>query len=231
MITLIEVYNNIQYRPGVRAAFGFACYLQEAHLLFDTGGDGSILLHNLEQMHIEPDEIRMVVLSHDHADHTGGLDTLLAGNPSITVCIHDGFGPRTRERIRRYGEPRIVREWEQITEGTFSTGPLFNGVIEQSLAISVRGRFLVLCGCSHPHIGRILEHVSRFGSVWGAIGGFHAVSEDDIRSLERIGYVSPSHCTQQREQIREHCGDGFVEGGVGKIHRFETDGDLPGTVD
>jgi 7,8-dihydropterin-6-yl-methyl-4-(beta-D-ribofuranosyl)aminobenzene 5'-phosphate synthase len=222
MITILEVYNNILFRPVLTPAWGFSSYLQESHLLFDTGGDGSILLENLSRLNIGPDEIQIIVLSHDHSDHTGGLDALLARNPEISVFVHEGFGPGTLARIRRCGNPHMVHGWQRITDNIFSTGPLSDGIREQSLAVSVRGGYLVICGCAHPHIGTIIRSVSNSGPVWGALGGFHSVSEEDIQSLEGLKYVSPSHCTQQRDQIRQRCKNNFHEGGGGKIHRIET---------
>jgi 7,8-dihydropterin-6-yl-methyl-4-(beta-D-ribofuranosyl)aminobenzene 5'-phosphate synthase len=222
MITILEVYNNILFRPVITAAFGFSCYLQESNLLFDTGGDGTILLENLARLNINPDEIQIIVLSHDHGDHTGGMDALLARNPEISVFIHDGFGARTKARIQRYGIPHMVYTWERITDDVFSTGPLCDGIGEQSLAISVRRGFLIISGCAHPHIGMIIRSISNFGPVWGAIGGFHTVSDEDVESLERLEYVSPSHCTQHREQIQQRCKDNFSEGGGGRIHKIET---------
>lgn len=219
-ITLLEVYNNIPFSPEVEARFGFSCYLREERLLFDTGGDGAVLLRNLSRMQVPPEEIRSVVLSHDHGDHTGGLGAVLAASPGTTVYIHDGFSTATRDLIRQSGTLRVVRDWEEIAAGVFSTGPLPDGTAEQSLAIQVRGGFLIVSGCAHPHIGRIIARVSQFGKVWGAIGGFHAVSEDDVRVLGELSYVSPSHCTRQRDRIRLRCGEHFVEGGGGKVHRF-----------
>ena len=219
-ITLLEVYNNVTNRPVVREAFGFACYIREEHLLFDTGGNGQVLLNNLSAMQIEPEQIAKVVLSHDHGDHTGGLAALLARNPGIPVYVHEGFGPQTREVIRRHGTLCMVRGWEEIAPGIFSTGPLRGAAAEQSLAISIQGGFMIVSGCAHPHIGTIISHVSRFGTVLGVIGGFHAVSEEDVAALETLGYVSPSHCTQQMDLIRRRCGEAFVEGGGGKTHRF-----------
>ncbi|HPD09934.1 MAG TPA: MBL fold metallo-hydrolase [Methanoregulaceae archaeon] len=220
VISVLEVYNNVLYRPVVSAAFGFSCLLQEENLLFDTGSDGRILFQNLLALHEDPRDIRAIVLSHEHIDHTGGLEALLVANPGCAVYIHEGFGTRTRELIRKHGALRIIKGWEEITRGVFSTGPLSDGIPEQSLVVSVKGGFLIICGCAHPHIGRIISHVSRFGPVQGAMGGFHTVSEEDIRALGELRYVSPSHCTKNLDLIRRRCSKSFVQGGAGKIHRF-----------
>jgi len=42
--------------------------------LFDTGRSGSVLLHNLGVLNINPQELKVVILSHAHNDHTGGLE-------------------------------------------------------------------------------------------------------------------------------------------------------------
>jgi hypothetical protein len=48
-VTFTVVYDNNPYAPGLRAAWGFACWVQTpgGALLFDTGGDGPTLLGNL----------------------------------------------------------------------------------------------------------------------------------------------------------------------------------------
>lgn len=46
-------------------------------MLFDTGGSGSILLDNMEQLGLDPQDVEIVVLSHIHGDHTDGLMDLL----------------------------------------------------------------------------------------------------------------------------------------------------------
>jgi 7,8-dihydropterin-6-yl-methyl-4-(beta-D-ribofuranosyl)aminobenzene 5'-phosphate synthase len=65
-------------------------------VLFDTGQSETVLLHNLEQLDINPVTIDAVAISHAHYDHTGGLPALLdrldAGTP---LYAHpDLFRPR-----------------------------------------------------------------------------------------------------------------------------------------
>ena len=46
-------------------------------LLFDTGQSGTVLLHNLALLDVDPSTIDALAISHAHYDHTGGLDALL----------------------------------------------------------------------------------------------------------------------------------------------------------
>jgi 7,8-dihydropterin-6-yl-methyl-4-(beta-D-ribofuranosyl)aminobenzene 5'-phosphate synthase len=62
-------------------------------VLFDTGYSSVGLLHNLEQLDVDLDQLDTVVLSHGHMDHTGGLHPLLdrMARP-ITMVVHpDAF--------------------------------------------------------------------------------------------------------------------------------------------
>jgi len=50
-------------------------------ILFDTGADGSIFLHNMEKLNIGPMAISEVFISHAHWDYTGGLSDFFKINP------------------------------------------------------------------------------------------------------------------------------------------------------
>ncbi len=83
-------------RPAPRAEHGFSALLdvrsgeRSGRVLFDTGVSRDGILHNMSVMEIEPGEIRAIVLSHGHADHTLGLGGLLdrLGARRLPLVLH-----------------------------------------------------------------------------------------------------------------------------------------------
>jgi 7,8-dihydropterin-6-yl-methyl-4-(beta-D-ribofuranosyl)aminobenzene 5'-phosphate synthase len=83
-------------RPAARAEHGFSALLDvrrgaaSATLLFDTGVSRDGVLHNADLMEIDLREIRAIVLSHGHADHTLGLAGLLQrlGRRGLPLVLH-----------------------------------------------------------------------------------------------------------------------------------------------
>ena len=57
------VYDNNEYDSRLTSAWGFSCVvkLPEKTILFDTGGDGGILLDNMKKLGISPSEIDAIV--------------------------------------------------------------------------------------------------------------------------------------------------------------------------
>ena len=85
----------------------FLIETQAGRVLFDTGQSGTVLLHNLEVLGVNPATIDALAISHAHYDHTGGLRVLLErvrpGTPLYANA--DLF----RERFsRREGELRSM---------------------------------------------------------------------------------------------------------------------------
>jgi len=210
MYTIVETYNNIPFDPLLTPAKGFSCFIQEASLLFDTGGDAAVLAGNLRVLGVDPTEIRTLVLSHDHWDHVGGIPAVLGKNPDLQVFVPAGFSEEKSAAIEEQARLTIIGEWQEIADGIASTGPCGGSVPEQSLALSTSGGLLIISGCAHPHISRIIEEVKKHGPVFGAIGGFHTVSEADRAALKGLTYLAPSHCTEGPEVI--------VEENIGRIH-------------
>ncbi|WP_048148477.1 MBL fold metallo-hydrolase [Methanolacinia paynteri] len=225
MYTIFEIYNNIPYNPELNVDFGYSCFVKEPGILFDAGAKGDVLLCNLERLGISLDRIRSLVLSHDHWDHNGGIKAVLDENPEITCYCPKGTSAETISALERGAGCVVTEGWHEISPGIFLTGPIesvFSGtsIYEQSLVLdSGKGLFLIT-GCSHPHISRILDCVRERGPVTGVIGGFHDVDEADIRSLEGLDYISPSHCTTAIEAIAGEFGDKFIRSGAGFIHRI-----------
>jgi 7,8-dihydropterin-6-yl-methyl-4-(beta-D-ribofuranosyl)aminobenzene 5'-phosphate synthase len=77
------------------------------HLLFDTGQSGTVLLHNLELLDVDPATIDTLAISHAHYDHTGGLPRLLEHlRPGTSLYANPDL---FRQRFsRRKGQPKSI---------------------------------------------------------------------------------------------------------------------------
>lgn len=177
-------------------------------VLFDTGASGSILLHNMERLSLDPGAIETIVISHAHHDHTGGLASLLAENESAEIYVPASVsGAIPGRRMTRVGE--AVR----ICDGVYSTGELMG--IEQSLVIDTDRGFVVVTGCSHPGVGEIIDAASTYGEVVGIVGGLHGFR--DFGRLEGLALVSPCHCTRYKGEIKRLYPAQCVECGAGLV--------------
>jgi 7,8-dihydropterin-6-yl-methyl-4-(beta-D-ribofuranosyl)aminobenzene 5'-phosphate synthase len=74
-------------------------------VLFDTGRSGTVLLHNLKLLDVEPEAINALAISHAHHDHTGGLPALLDQVAEIPLYAHPDL---FRERFSRREELKSV---------------------------------------------------------------------------------------------------------------------------
>jgi len=63
----------------------FLIETQSGRVLFDTGQSGTVLLHNLELLGIEPAAINALAISHAHYDHTGGPSSELSRTAADTA--------------------------------------------------------------------------------------------------------------------------------------------------
>jgi len=206
------VYDNEVYKKGVGliADWGFSSLVEVENaprILFDTGTDGRILLNNMEKLGIDPTSIDEVFISHAHFDHTGGLSELLKVNRKAKIYVPPSFrGPSAREVVTVTGPTKIH-------ENVFSTGELDR--IEQSMAVKTGKGIVLIVGCSHPRMSRILETASRFGKVYAIIGGLHSFSEYEL--FKELGLICPAHCTQHKMEIRNLYPNKYISGGVGRV--------------
>ncbi len=69
--------------------WGFAAYVHDYKVLYDTGLTGTALLNNMRALGIDPDEPEYLVISHRHIDHTGGVKAFLsARSRPIRMIAH-----------------------------------------------------------------------------------------------------------------------------------------------
>ncbi len=203
------IYDNTTRDRRLAADWGFACLVEafDRKILFDTGANGSILINNMKYLEIRPEDITDIFISHDHWDHTGGLEAITGANQS-TWFLPDTFQP-----TKNVSEMRIGKQPQEIHENIWSTGTLAG--IEHSLVIKQKGQTVVVTGCSHPGVENILTAAGTVGKVTSLIGGLHGF--DNFDALNGLDLVCPTHCTQHITEIRQRHADIYVEGGAGSF--------------
>jgi 7,8-dihydropterin-6-yl-methyl-4-(beta-D-ribofuranosyl)aminobenzene 5'-phosphate synthase len=210
-IEITILYNNVPHTPGCVCQWGFSCLIRgtEKTILFDTGGDGRVLLANMERLGVDPGEIDCVVLSHSHGDHTGGVNELLPRLKPVRWYIPADFSARFHKTLEKAGHTVIpVGGPVQICAAVFSTGELGSGIKEQSLIVETEAGLVVITGCAHPGIVQITATAGkqREQKVHLILGGFHLGSTSESRiaeiveQLRALGVekVAPSHCSGDR---------------------------------
>jgi 7,8-dihydropterin-6-yl-methyl-4-(beta-D-ribofuranosyl)aminobenzene 5'-phosphate synthase len=229
-VCLTILYDNYLYNESLQTAWGFACLIEVGArtILFDTGGDAETLLSNMAALKINPQQIEIVVLSHVHGDHTGGLFSLLELNNALTVYLPTSFPKDFKERVKTYGASVVeVQGPTEIIPGVWSTGEMGTGIKEQALVVQSPKGLLVVTGCAHPGV---VDMVKRAKEITGdkihlVVGGFHMAGmsqkqiQEVIKSFQELGVeeVAPCHCSGDltRQLFHEAYGDAFYPAGVG----------------
>ncbi len=229
-MTLTVVFDNNPGPPEYRTGWGFACVVQlpETTVLFDTGADGGVLIANMNAAGIAPDSIDIVVLSHRHGDHVGGLRNVLSLNPDVTVCVPPSFPEAIKRGVRQSGITLVeVEPGQRLAEGVFTTGAIPGPPPEQALVLETGEGFVVITGCAHPGVDRMVEvaRQQHEGEIELVFGGFHLTGtsrariQEIARALQAMGVrrAGPCHCSGDtaREVFAELFGDRYVDVHVG----------------
>jgi 7,8-dihydropterin-6-yl-methyl-4-(beta-D-ribofuranosyl)aminobenzene 5'-phosphate synthase len=235
MITITLVYDNYPYRSGLRTDWGFSAFItyQDQNILFDTGAAGNLLLKNMTALDIKPAQIQNIILSHEHADHTGGLQSLVSAGADPKVYIPPSFSSEFKNYYRSRVELIEVIPGMKIIDRMYSIGEMPGPPPEQALVIDTTKGLVVITGCAHPGIEDIvLKAKQEFKEdIYLVLGGFHlgnaTANEVDeiIKEFNRIGvkYVAPCHCTGEDtiSIFRNAYGEDFIQVGVGKVIEIE----------
>lgn len=230
MLVITILYDNLSFDPTLQSGWGFACMIEglEKTILFDSGGNGEILLSNMKRLGIAPKDVDFIVLSHEHKDHTGGLDSFLSEGSQARVFLPASFSLEIKGMVKSSGGDYVeVSQLVKICKDVYSTGELGSLIREQGLVIKVSKGLIVITGCAHPGIVHMLEALKEEfrESFYLVLGGLHLFNlrEDEIEGtierLKEIGVLklAPAHCSgdKARELIEKHYGEHFVKLGVG----------------
>ncbi|MBW2195286.1 MAG: MBL fold metallo-hydrolase, partial [Deltaproteobacteria bacterium] len=94
---ILNLFSNVttnNHKLKVGHGQSFLIKISGEKILYDTGLNAKTLLNNMETFSISPDEITKLVLSHGHADHTGGLPGFLDernANNVLSLIAHPSF--------------------------------------------------------------------------------------------------------------------------------------------
>jgi 7,8-dihydropterin-6-yl-methyl-4-(beta-D-ribofuranosyl)aminobenzene 5'-phosphate synthase len=234
-ITITIVYDNYPSKPGLGTAWGFSALVEynDRLLLFDTGGSGSLLLSNLAALGYLPGEIDIVVLSHEHDDHTGGLQALLSAGADPDIYIPPSFSNSFKNHYKN--QARLIESHPglQIAERIYTIGEMQGPPPEQALVIDTTHGLVVITGCAHPGVDKMVLEAKRQykEDIYLVLGGFHLASASDsrvsliIKEFQRLGvrYAAPCHCTGDHAigMIRNAFGEDFLPVGVGAVIEIE----------
>jgi 7,8-dihydropterin-6-yl-methyl-4-(beta-D-ribofuranosyl)aminobenzene 5'-phosphate synthase len=229
-VRLTVLYDNNVVAPGARADHGFSCLVETnaGRVLFDTGKEESILIHNLETLDVDLEGVDAVVLSHTHGDHVGGLSYVLQRLPGVKLYVPADCPDEIARRAELAGAKVIrISVPLEIIPGVWTTGEIEGTVCEQALVVDTPKGPLVVLGCSHPGLAMCARGAANVAqrSPYMVLGGFHLddASDDEIREavhdLEALGIerAAPGHCSGDSvaEQLQKQLGDAMVKIGVG----------------
>ncbi len=230
--TIRVLYDNYVFDQACGSDWGFACLLSgtEKTILFDTGAKGDLLLANFDKMKLRPAEVELVVISHNHGDHTGGLLPFLAKNSQVDVYL-PAATPESfvKDAKVHAASVSVVTKPIEICKGVFVVGPLGDKIIEQALVVDTPQGLVIVTGCSHPGVVAIAkkakEHLGR--DIFMILGGTHLLNHSDedlqrvVEDLKGMGVqkVGATHCSGDKAiaKTKEALGDGFVTMGVGRV--------------
>jgi 7,8-dihydropterin-6-yl-methyl-4-(beta-D-ribofuranosyl)aminobenzene 5'-phosphate synthase len=210
---MIIVYDNEVFKKdfGLKSDWGFACLIKEKNdtILFDTGAKGEILLNNMSRLGINPSDITKIVISHQHWDHNGGLESLVPYVKDVELYHLSHENPSDNF------VPIFPDMPQKISENVWTTGRLEGVVDEQSLVLKVDEGWYILTGCSHPGVENILNAARKIGNIIGIVGGFHGFNNFEL--VEDLDFICPCHCTAHKKDLETAFPNKSSACGVGKI--------------
>ncbi len=188
-----------------------------------------ILLDNMEKLGIDLDEIQIIVLSHIHRDHMGGIFGVLERNSDVDVYVPASFPEDFKLKVRGFGCRLVeVKESLKICNGIMTTGELGARIKEQSLIINSARGLIVITGCAYPGIVKIVEKAMELNdrNVYLVIGGFHlgGLPRDRIETIVKqfktlgVEKVALCHCSGDlaRNVFKDSFGNDCIEAGIGR---------------
>ncbi len=208
MKELVLICDNRPYLEGLIPSWGLSVGLRDADgwTLFDVGDDPATFLNNFQALGGDVRDVKRVILSHLHHDHTGGLEALLEAGGQLPVYLpveipeRDAAALVKRGLVIQHVPPQGIRLndlW--IVPQPQGSPP------EQVLVLEAGDGLVLLTGCAHFGIENgVMAVWRRFRRPFELIvGGFHFAFRSpaelktalEILKTLPVKKIAPCHCT------------------------------------
>lgn len=134
--------ENRTNHPECLAEHGLSVYIEtgDRKILFDLGGS-DLYRHNARRLGVDLDQVDMVVISHGHYDHTGGVPSFCEENQKAKIYIHEKAFATTYglENGKPEAEPCSIRWTKQQHAQIAGRLSLTSGTVWLTEDIAVSG--------------------------------------------------------------------------------------------
>ncbi len=235
--TVFTVLVDNTGRPGLMEAWGWSVLVEHERgwrILFDSDSRVEVLDYNSRSLGVSLEGLAAFVVSHEHWDHTGGAPLVAGRNPGLPTIVPPGRHDWARGLKL---ELKVNRDGLDLA-GLGAPGALVGapleaggwGLWEEALGVETGEGLVVLVGCSHPGVDRLVEEVlEKAGSDRALLvfGGFHGPDRETLDRLAGLAeYIGPAHCSGWRaveyvaskypgRLVRVRTGTRIVVGGGG----------------
>jgi 7,8-dihydropterin-6-yl-methyl-4-(beta-D-ribofuranosyl)aminobenzene 5'-phosphate synthase len=216
------VFDNKCPKPDFLTGFGFSAlifnYFTENYSLFDTGGNGKVLIQNIEKLKVNISSIKHIIISHNHFDHAGGLGELLRINPNFAVYV-----PRDNLKAFSRDFPNCniqgITDMIEIEKNLIISGQFKDFVAEQSVFLKTKeNEIIILIGCAHPGLEKFIMKARRIAKIKAIIGGFHGFKK--LKYLENIEFLGACHCSRNLDLYKKTFPDQLKKVCLGHSYTF-----------
>jgi 7,8-dihydropterin-6-yl-methyl-4-(beta-D-ribofuranosyl)aminobenzene 5'-phosphate synthase len=216
-LEILPLYEAVA-RDGLQQGSGVSYLIRTdgVNILFDLGNNPeasspSPLEHNMMRLGLSLNDIDMLVISHRHPDHVGGLTWWKKRSFSLGGSRQPALGERpifVPEKITYPGSRvTLASRPTRLAVGVMTTGifTFFESYHvpwvlprdkEQALAINVMGLGLVLiCGCGHMGLHVLLQRAKSLFDVpvIGVVGGLHYTNAGAESLHAEFALIQKSH--------------------------------------